>query len=144
MSVRLLRLYAILTLIAGVITFYQAVRLFRSPTLLVEWSTASELDIAGFNVLRAEHPEGPFLQVNTTLIPPAGDALQGGEYRFEDQNVQGGQTYFYQLQEVELSGATAVHGPIEVQARRGGVLEAVLAGFLILGSVLILATKPRS
>lgn len=143
MSVRTLRVFAFFTLIAGIFTFYQAIRLYRSPMLLVEWSTASELDIAGFNVLRAEQADGPFTQVNRTLIPSASDSLTGGEYRYEDREVQSGQTYYYQLQEVELSGVTAVHGPIEVQATRGGLIEGTLAGLLIAGSLFILFNKSR-
>jgi hypothetical protein len=143
MAIRTLRIFALFTFVAGIVTFFQAVHLYRTPTLLVEWSTASELDIAGFNVLRAENADGPFTQINEGLIPPAGDSLQGGTYRFEDQGVQGGQTYYYQLQEVELSGATAIHGPIEVFATRGGLIEAILAGLLIVGSILVLTNKIR-
>jgi hypothetical protein len=143
MPPRFLRLFAFVTLIAGVFTLFQAVRLYRSPTLLVEWATASELDIAGFNVLRAENTDGPFLKINETLIPPAGDSLSGGEYRYEDVGVRGGQVYFYQLQEVELSGTTTLHGPIEVQATRGGIIEGILASLLIAGSVFVLLNKSR-
>ncbi|HNB51460.1 MAG TPA: hypothetical protein PK530_05935 [Anaerolineales bacterium] len=143
MSSRFLRIFAFLTLLVGVATLYQAVKLYRAPTLLVEWSTASELDIAGFNVLRADQIDGPFTQVNTALIPPVGDSLNGGDYRFEDTNVQGGQTYYYQLQEVELSGATTLHGPIDVKAERAGVVEGILSGMLIAGSLFVLFSKPR-
>ncbi len=138
---RLLRFFTILTLLAGIITLFQAFQLYRAPAIIIEWSTASELDVAGFNILRASQIDGPFTQINTSLIPPSADSLTGGEYAYEDQHVEGGVTYYYQLQEVDLSGTTAIHGPIEAQATRGGLIEAALAGVLIVGSILILKTK---
>lgn len=143
-SARYFRYFALFTLVAGIITLVQAVNLFRSPTLLVEWSTASELDLAGFNVIRADQVDGPFTQINDALIPPAGDTLTGGEYRYEDHAVRGGQTYYYQLQEVELSGNTALHGPIEAQAKRGGLVEGLLAVLLIAISFVTLASKSKT
>lgn len=142
-SARYFRIFALFTLVAGIITLVQAVNLYRSPTLLVEWSTASELDLAGFNILRSDQADGTFTQINETLISPVGDTLTGGEYRYEDHAVKGGQTYYYQLQEVELSGNTALHGPIEAQAKRGGIVEAGLALLLIAISIFTLASKSR-
>jgi len=133
-----IRLLTFFTLLAGLLTLFQAVRLYLYPSILVEWSTASELDVAGFNVLRADDPDGPFNQINDTFIPPSGDSLTGGEYAYKDAHVEGGKTYYYQLQEVELSGATTLHGPTEAEATRGGLAETTLAGVLIIGSILIL------
>ena len=140
---RLLRLFTIFTLLAGLLTLFQAMRLYQSPSIIVEWSTASELDVAGFNILRAENSGGPYIQINGPLIPPSEDSLTGGDYTFEDSQVEGGKTYYYQLQEVEFSGTAAIHGSTEAQATREGLLEAVLAGVLILGSILLLTYKHR-
>jgi hypothetical protein len=138
---RFFRIFTVFTLLAGFFTLFQAIRLYQSPSIIVEWSTASELDVAGFNILRGDHPDGPFTQINDSLIPPSEDALTGGDYTFEDSQVEGGHTYYYQLQEVELSGSVALQGQTESKAVRGGLLEAILAGVLILGSILILTNK---
>lgn len=119
----------------------QAWRTSRSATIIVEWSTASELDTAGFNLYRSESESGPFTRVNPALIPGAPDPLTGDNYQFADQQVTPGVTYFYQLEEVETSGRTTRHGPIQVQAETGGRLELALAAGLTLAALLGLARQ---
>jgi hypothetical protein len=85
-------------------------------SVVVEWTTANEVNTAGFNLYRSEHPDGPYSRVNPSLIPASTDPLAGSEYEFEDTSVQAGRTYYYQLEDVEYSGATNRHGPIVVTA----------------------------
>lgn len=82
--------------------------------VVVEWTTATEINTGGFNLYRSERAEGPFVKVNAQLIPAAPDPVVGGKYRYEDASVAPGATYYYQLEDVGLSGATARHGPIAV------------------------------
>lgn len=89
------------------------------PAVTVEWSTASELNTAGFNVLRSESPNGPFTRLNAEIIPASPDPLVGGSYVYTDTNVTPGQTYTYQLEEVEFGGGTAPQGTVIVTARPG-------------------------
>ena len=49
-----------------------------SSLVIVEWTTESEVDMAGFNLYRSETPDGPYLKVNTTFIPGASDPILGG------------------------------------------------------------------
>jgi len=85
----------------------------------ITWETASEVDTMGFNLYRAVTlAEGPFEQVNTELIPAKGDPLTGATYQIEDEGVEPGQLYFYQIEEVEWSGAHQRY-PEVVQARAG-------------------------
>lgn len=76
----------------------------RRPAITVRWATATEVDTLGFNLYRATQPEGPFRQINQHLIPGSVDPLAGAEYEFVDSDVQRGQHYYYQLQEVEIDG----------------------------------------
>lgn len=78
------------------------------------------METAGFNLYRSEIPDGPYVKVNATLIPGASDPLLGGRYAYTDTNVVAGRTYYYKLEDVELDGATTVHGPIEVVAEASG------------------------
>jgi hypothetical protein len=39
-------------------------------------------------------------------------AAQGAAYSYEDAAVEAGQTYWYWLEDVDLSGATTLHGPV--------------------------------
>jgi hypothetical protein len=41
-------------------------------------------------------------------------AAQGAIYSYEDLAVQPGQTYWYWLEDVDLGGATTLHGPVSV------------------------------
>lgn len=86
--------------------------------VVIQWTTATEINTAGFNVYRAERAEGPYTKINAQLIP-ASDALTGGKYQYEDTTVVAGKTYYYQLEDVEYGGATARHGPIVITASGG-------------------------
>lgn len=86
--------------------------------VVVQWTTATEINTAGFNVYRAERAEGPYIKINPQLIP-ASNALTGGKYQYEDTTVVAGRTYYYQLEDVEYGGATARHGPIVITASGG-------------------------
>jgi hypothetical protein len=103
----------------------------------VEWTTETEVDTAGFNLIRGESPDGPFtVKVNEQLIPASPDPLLGGKYHFVDKSARPGVTYYYQLQEVEKSGQMNLYGPVEVHAtgldwRRAAILL-LLAGVVIL------------
>lgn len=82
----------------------------------VTWKTETEMNTAGFNLYRSTSPDGPFTEkVNAELIPPSADPLTGKEYTYMDTTAQAGVTYYYQLQEVEQSGAVNKFGPITVK-----------------------------
>lgn len=72
--------------------------------IIVRWSTESEVNTAGFNVYRSGSENGPWAKLNTQLIPGSPDPLRGGSYVFTDTNVIADQTYWYELEEVELGG----------------------------------------
>lgn len=86
-----------------------------SGGVTVEWTTATETQTAGFNVYRADQPEGSFLKVNPKLIPGASDPLRGGQYRFRDESADSSRTYYYKLEEVEFDGGTNWYGPVVVR-----------------------------
>ncbi len=128
---------------AALVLAYQALQSAQEVSVIVEWSTASELNTAGYSLFRAETADGPFEQVNEFLIPGSPDPLTGGDYEFTDTAVTPGTTYYYRLEEVETSGARTNLGVIEVRADAGGRLELVLAGILFAGAVLGLVDHLR-
>jgi hypothetical protein len=83
--------------------------------ILIEWETASEQDLQGFNLYRAETPDGidtgTYVQLNDTLIPVEGDPIQGASYSFPDQEVVGRVRYYYWLEDVAVGGFGTLHGP---------------------------------
>jgi hypothetical protein len=109
---------------------------FDKAEVIVEWTTASELETVGFNLLRSEAKEGPFEQINANLVPAGSDALTGGDYTFTYSSVQAGITYFYMLEEIELTGETSRHGPIVVKARNTAKLELLIGFGLVVGAII--------
>ena len=117
-----------------------------TATVTVEWSTASELNTAGFNLYRGETKDGPFTRINADLIPASPDPLIGGSYIFTDTAVSGGHTYYYQLEDVETSGAATVEGVVEVKAEGGldpAVLIALAAVIVIAISIVVFLRRKR-
>jgi len=104
----------------------------RRTVVLVEWSTASELDTAGYNVYRSENPENDFVKINAQVIPGSNDPWVGSDYSFTDEAVVPGTTYYYLLDDVGMDGTTSRHGPVEITAKAGGKMEMALAAALVL------------
>jgi len=141
---RILRILYAAILLAGLVFVYQAWSSWGRSTILIEWTTASELDTAGFNVYRSQNEDGPWEKVNPSLIPGSDDPLTGGSYQFEDHSVMPGVTYYYMLEDVETSGATSREGPQVVQARRSGLTQAFLALImLVTGGFGLLSLRGR-
>ncbi len=78
----------------------------------VYWKTASEYNNAGFNVYVSENPGGPYKKLNPALIAGLGTSTTGGEYSFTDTGIINKKTYYYKLEDVELSGRSKMHGPV--------------------------------
>jgi len=120
--------------------------------VIVEWTTASEINTSGFNLYRSEQADGPYVKINAQLIPASTDPLVGGKYRYEDTNVTPGRTYYYQLEDIEMNGASTRHGPIVVTASawglddHAGILLAIGAGVLVVvtGALLARGRRPKA
>jgi hypothetical protein len=86
-------------------------------TIHVEWETVSEVGNLGFNLYRADAPDGPYAKLNEELIPSQVPGQPGGAvYIWIDSTVQLGHTYYYRLEDVDLNGYTSLHGPVRVKA----------------------------
>ena len=60
----------------------------RHRTIILAWSTASEIDTAGFKIYRAEAEDGEYIKINATLILSKGTSTQGTSYEFIDKNAK--------------------------------------------------------
>jgi hypothetical protein len=81
--------------------------------VLLEWETAMEIDNLGFNLFRADSPDGSRTQLNDALIPsqvPPGSP-GGAYYAWTDATAQPGQTYCFWLEAVDSTGQTTEYGP---------------------------------
>lgn len=117
----------------------QPVSTSQAGKVIVEWTTESEVNLAGFNIYRSESQHGPYVKLNDTLIPAAPDPIAGGSYSYTDAAAEPGVTYYYQLEDVELDGKATVHGPIVVVAGGDEVSPLFQAGGLLalLGAVVV-------
>lgn len=97
--------------------------------VMVTWETVSELTNAGFNLYRSDSAAGPQTLLATVPSQAPGSA-QGYAYSFDDLDVQTGQTWWYWLEDVSLSGATTLHGPVSatVQTPTAVTLSSVSVG----------------
>ena len=85
----------------------------------LRWETGSELNNLGFHLYRAPSAFGPYERITSNLIPGLGSSPSGGRYRYLDSNLVNGVTYFYELEDVETTGATERHGPVAATPEAG-------------------------
>lgn len=78
----------------------------------LDWETASELNNVGFNVYRGASADGTDREL-LDFVPSQGPGSnQGFSYRYDDTDVEVGQTYWYWLEDIDQNGATTLHGPV--------------------------------
>ncbi len=70
----------------------------------VRWSTASELDNFGYDVYRAESPDGPFRRLTEEPVEGAGTSDEVHRYHFVDETIDPTKTYYYYVESVSMSG----------------------------------------
>jgi hypothetical protein len=98
-----------------VLSVFKAVPGDRQVALI--WKTESEIDNAGFNIYRSLRREGPYKKINISLISAQGMPMKGASYKFVDQGLKNGETYFYKLEDIDLSGKNTFHGPVSATPR---------------------------
>ena len=89
----------------------------KAGKIFTQWSTESESDNAGFNILRSESENGEYLKINNSLIPAEGLPTQGASYAYLDTGLRNGKTYFYKLEDIDLDGKSTMHGPVSATPR---------------------------
>lgn len=70
----------------------------------IQWTTESELDNAGFNILRSETRDGEFTQVNEQMIQGNGTTAERSTYKWVDTTAKPGAVYYYQIEDVSFAG----------------------------------------
>jgi hypothetical protein len=78
----------------------------------LRWRTESEWNNRGFHLYRAQQPGGDGRRITPALIAGAGNSSESRDYGWQDGRVDNGQTYWYQLESVDLWGGTRRYGPV--------------------------------
>lgn len=85
-------------------------------SVVLQWTTQSEIDVLGYEIQRALAKEGPFETIATyrdhAELRATGSTSARTDYRFEDNDVLSGFTYWYKLISHDLDGSQQSFGPI--------------------------------
>ena len=85
----------------------------------LSWETGSELNNLGFQLYRSSTEEGSYERITDTVIPGLGSSPEGAKYAYRDSGLTNGVTYFYQLEDIETTGRTELHGPVSATPQAG-------------------------
>ena len=85
----------------------------------LSWETGSEIDNLGFHLYRSTTTGGEYQRITRQVIPGLGSSPAGARYRYRDDGLTNDVTYYYQLEDIDTSGATEMHGPISAVLRAG-------------------------
>ncbi len=73
--------------------------------VVITWVTESEIDNAGFNILRSETKNGDFKVINLKgIVPGHGTTSERHVYTFTDTTAKPNVVYYYQIEDVSLDG----------------------------------------
>src|SRR4030095_14385089 len=73
--------------------------------ITLQWETAREIDVLGWNVYRGTIPsEASFQRVNPGTPPSGADSLEETDYLYQDSSVQPGRRYYYLVEAITVTG----------------------------------------
>ena len=73
-------------------------------SVIIKWITESELDNAGFNILRSQTKNGEFKIVNPKLIQGAGTTSERHTYTWKDTTAKPNVVYYYRIEDISHAG----------------------------------------
>jgi subtilisin family serine protease len=83
-----------------------------SQAIQLDWQTAQEINLLGFNLFRAEALDGPRVQITPEIIPAINPGqLRGNDYNYADTTAEVGKTYYYWVEWVGKRGSE-LYGPV--------------------------------
>ena len=84
---------------------FRPVRNQESGHVDITWITESELNNAGFNILRAESKNGEYKVINVKgIIAGNGTTSEQHVYKFTDTTAKPNVVYYYQIEDVSING----------------------------------------
>jgi hypothetical protein len=86
-----------------------------SDKIRLRWATASETDTFGFHLWRSTRKNGQYRRITDEIIPAQGGSTIGVAYSFDDNDVRLHGRYFYKLEDIDTTGISTFHGPINAR-----------------------------
>jgi len=84
----------------------------RDGKVILIWRTEVEIDNVGFAIYRSENKDDNYTRI--AFVPGAEDLETSNEYRFTDEQVQPGHTYYYYLEDVDVAGKRTKSNVVQV------------------------------
>ena len=72
--------------------------------VVLRWVTESELNNAGFNILRSETKNSEFKIINSALIQGAGTTSERHDYTWKDTTAKPNVVYYYRIEDISHAG----------------------------------------
>ena len=82
---------------------------------VLTWTTESELNNAGFNLLRSDTQTGMFRQISAQLIQGAGTSSERNEYTWTDTTAKPNTLYYYRIEDVSYAGERQVLATVRLR-----------------------------
>lgn len=95
----------------------------NSNGIWLNWSAPAGSENLGFDVLRSLTEMGEYSPINENVIPVSNSQNGVHNYSFLDQNVESGETYYYKIADVSLTGQSTTFGPVSATAAVTGVSD---------------------
>jgi len=89
-----------------------------NQSVTISWETGVETNNVGFNIYRAESENGPYKKINQKLIPAKAVAGNGASYEYVDNGVKNRKTYYYKLEDIDLSDKATLHDAVATATPR--------------------------
>ena len=95
---------------------------FNFNGIMLNWSTQAETENMGFDIYRSDTENGEYQIINADVIPVSNCAGDVHNYSFTDVSVEEGETYYYKIADLDVTGSTTnFFGPIEATAQSSSV-----------------------
>ena len=72
--------------------------------ITLQWTTARETDLLGWNIYRSDRPSGPFRRLNPLAVPSGSDTVEETDYLYQDTSAQKDHRYYYQVEAITVLG----------------------------------------
>ncbi|KPL18489.1 MAG: hypothetical protein AMJ92_07735 [candidate division Zixibacteria bacterium SM23_81] len=86
----------------------------REGSIEVAWTSQTEVNAFAYHLLRSEKADGQFVEV--ARLDASGNSETPRDYRYLDEDVVAGRTYYYMLVDEDYEGNMKYHGPVFASA----------------------------
>ena len=83
-----------------------------SDNVILKWRTETETDNVGFSIYKSDEEDGIYTEI--AFVKGSSNSGMPNDYQFIDKSVEAGKTYFYYLEDIDITGEKSKSGIIKV------------------------------